>query len=104
MPTRAPPLIETPPFPEYPSGHGCATSSITRTLKRFFGTDEMEFGTESAFSKTTRNFTSFSQALEEVIDARVYSGIHFRTADVRGAVLGKKVANYAQEHFFEPDD
>ena len=95
------PLIETLPFPEYPSGHGCATSSIVRTLQRFFGTDQMEFDTESAYSKTTRNFTSFSQALEEVIDARVYSGIHFRTADVRGAILGRKVANYVQEHFFD---
>lgn len=98
------PLIETPPFPEYPAGHGCATSSIVRTLQRFFGTDQMDFGTESAYSKTTRTFTSFSEALEEVIDARVYSGIHFRTADERGAVLGRKVANYARQHFFEPDD
>ena len=64
----------------------------------------MSSARRASFSGTTRSFTSFSQAIEEIIDARVYSGIHFRTADVQGALLGKKVANYAQEHFFEPDD
>ncbi len=97
------PLMETPPFPEHPSGHGCASGSIAQTLKAFFGTDEMKFSGLSAVSKTTRKFTSFSQAIEEIVDARVYSGIHFRTADVQGALLGKKVANYVQEHFFESE-
>ncbi len=89
--------------PEHPSGHGCASGSIAQTLKAFFGTDEMKFSGLSAVSKTTRKFTSFSQAIEEIVDARVYSGIHFRTADVQGALLGKKVANYVQEHFFESE-
>ena len=97
-------LIPTPPFPEHPSGHGCGSGSIARTLQKFFGTDEMSYSAQSVFSGTTRSFTSFSQAIEEIVDARVYSGIHFRTADEQGALLGKKVANYAQEHFFEPDD
>ena len=52
----------------------------------------------------TRSFTSFSQALNEVIDARVYSGIHFRTADVQGARIGERVAEYAQEHYFEQEN
>ena len=97
-------LIPTPPFPEHPSGHGCGSGSIARTMQRFFGTDEMSYSAQSMFSGTTRSFTSFSQAIEEIVDARVYSGIHFRTEDEQGALLGKKVANYAQEHFFEPDD
>ena len=98
------PMIETPPFPEHPSGHGCASGSIVRTLQEFFGTDQMEFSALSAFSKTTRTFTRFSQAIGEIVDARVYSGIHFRTADVQGALLGRKVADYAQAHFFGQDD
>ena len=49
-----------------------------------------------------RSFDSFSEALEEIIDARVWSGIHFRTADVQGAVLGKKVAHYLQKNYLQP--
>ena len=40
--------------------------------------------------------------LKEVIDARVWGGIHFRTADTQGAVLGKKVAHYVEKHYFQP--
>jgi hypothetical protein len=43
-----------------------------------------------------------SDALEEVIDARVWGGIHFRTADVQGSVLGMKVAHYLRKHYFQP--
>jgi hypothetical protein len=70
-----------------------------RTLQRFFDTNRMTFSTNSLVSGTTRTFARFSQAKNEVIDARVYSGIRFRTADVQGVLLGKEVANYAQKHF-----
>ena len=50
----------------------------------------------------TRNFRSFSQALEEIIDARVWGGIHFRTADTQGAELGRKVARWERRHYFRP--
>ena len=42
--------------------------------------------------------------MKEIIDARVWGGIHFRTADVQGAVLGKKVAHYLEKHYFLPPD
>jgi hypothetical protein len=48
------------------------------------------------------NFDRFSDALKEIIDARAWGGIHFRTADMQGAVLGKKVAHYLQKHYFQP--
>jgi hypothetical protein len=44
----------------------------------------------------------FLVALKEIIDARVWGGIHFRTADVQGAVLGKKVVHYMKKHYFKP--
>jgi predicted oxidoreductase len=59
----------------------------------------------SAFSNkscTTRSFDRFSDANMEVIDSRVWSGIHFRTADTQGAVLGNKVAHYLDKHYFQP--
>jgi hypothetical protein len=72
------------------------------TLQNFFGTDKIAFSAHSNKSGTTRSFDRFSDALKEVIDVRVWSGIHFRTADVQGAGLGKKVARYMINHYFEP--
>lgn len=96
------PLIPTPPYPEHPSGHACLSSSFVRTLRDFFGTNQAEFSALSGFSGTTRSFSRFSEAIHEIIDARVYSGIHFRIADAQGAVIGKKVANWRKKHFFQP--
>jgi hypothetical protein len=73
-----------------------------QTLQNFFGTDKIAFSAFSNKSCTTRSFDRFSDAAKEVIDARVWAGIHFRTADVQGAVLGKKVAHYLEKHYFQP--
>src|SRR5213596_526197 len=92
----------TPPFPDHPSGHSCATSAFVHTLQNFFGTDRIGFSAFSNKSCTTRSFERFSDMLSEVIDARVWAGIHFRTADVQGSVLGNKVAHYLKKHYFQP--
>jgi hypothetical protein len=97
------PLV-TPGFPDHPAGHGCISGAIVHTLQNFFDTDKIAFSAFSNRTRTTRSFDRFSQALKEVIDARVWGGIHFRTADVQGAVLGKKVAHYLQKHYFQPVD
>ena len=96
------PLFATPPFPEHPSGHTCISGAVVETLQDFFGTDKIAFDTFSGFSNSTRSFERFSEAIKEIIDARVWAGIHFRTADVQGAVLGKKVARYLRKHYFQP--
>jgi hypothetical protein len=95
------PLV-TPGFPDHPSGHGCGSGAIVHTLQNFFGTDKIAFSGFSNKSRTTRSWDRFSIALKEVIDARVWGGIHFRTADVQGAVIGKKVAHWEEKHFFRP--
>jgi hypothetical protein len=96
-----PPLV-TPPFPDHPSGHACATSAFVHTLQNFFRTDKIAFSAFSNKSGTTRSFDRFSDALKEVIDARVWGGIRFRTADTQGAALGNKVAHYLKKHYFQP--
>jgi PAP2 superfamily len=101
-PVCNPPLLVTPSFPDHPSGHSCATSAFVNTLQNFFGTDKIAFSAFSNKSCTTRSFERFSDALKEVIDARVWAGIHFRTADMQGAVLGNKVAHYLEKHYFQP--
>lgn len=96
------PPLATPPFPDHPSGHACATGAFVHTLQNFFGTDKIAVSVYSSKSCTTRSFDRFSDMLKEVIDARVWAGIHFRTADRQGAVLGKKVAHYLKKHYFQP--
>ena len=100
-----PPLV-TPGFPDHPSGHTCISGAIVRTLQEFFGTDKVSFTAISNKCSPApcpaRTFDRFSDAIKEIIGARIWSGIHFRTADVQGAVLGKKVAQYLEKHYFQP--
>jgi hypothetical protein len=96
------PLLTTPPFPEHPSGHSCVSTAIVRTLRNFFGTDKVAFSAFSNLSQTTRSFSRFSDAIKEILDARVWGGIHFRTADMQGAVIGKKVAHRLKKDYFRP--
>ncbi|MGE5635594.1 MAG: vanadium-dependent haloperoxidase [Nocardioidaceae bacterium] len=104
--TDTTPPLATPNFPEHPSGHSCVSGAVLNAMRQFFGTDRVAFDVVSSrFPGTpaqTRHFDRFSQALEEVIDARVWGGIHFRTADTQGAVIGRKVVDWQREHYFRP--
>ena len=95
------PLIATPPYPENASGHSSLSGSIVATMQDFFGTDQIGW-TDTNNGGLTRSFTRFSQAIDEVVDARVWSGIHFRYADEQGARIGKEVARYRNKHYFDP--
>jgi hypothetical protein len=96
------PLLATPPFPDYPSGHSCATGSRMTTYQHFFGRDDVPFSASSVVTGTTRHFDSFSSAKAELIEARIWGGIHFRTADVDGEALGEAISKYGTSHFFRP--
>jgi hypothetical protein len=105
-----PPLV-TPPFPAYPSGHGCLSGAVLNTMADFFGSDKVPDGFDVVSGRSLngvlippRHFDRFSEVLKEVIDARVWGGIHFRTDDVHGAVIGKKVAHWVGKHYFQPLD
>jgi len=98
----APPL-STPQFPDHPSGHSCVSSASLGAMQEFFGTDKIAFDISSSrFPGQPRHFERFSHVLKEIIDARVWGGIHFRTADTQGAVIGKKVAHWERKHYFQP--
>jgi PAP2 superfamily len=93
----------TAPYPEHASGHLCLDGAHLRVLQMFLGTDEVQFGvTSSRFGGETRYFDRFSQPLEEIIEARIWAGLHYRTADVQAQLLGWNVANYMAEHYFQP--
>ena len=103
--TPTTPALITPPFPEHPAGHGCVSGAVLHTFRNFFGTNKVAFDVHSGrFPGQPRHFGRFTRALKEVIDARVWGGIHFRTADVQGAVIGKKVARHLRRHYFQPVD
>jgi len=88
------PLLPTPPVPEHPSGHAQVSTTIATMLALFFGTDNVAFSGYSRDTNTTRRFARFSDAAIDVINSRVWGGIHFRTADNQGAVEGAKLAAY----------
>jgi hypothetical protein len=101
--TATVPVLSTPGFPDHPSGHSCVSGATLNAMRDFFGTDRIAFDiVSSRFPTQPRHYESFSQALDEVIDARVWGGIHFRTADTQGALIGKKVAHWERKHFFHP--
>src|SRR6266508_5192630 len=105
VPVSGAPLV-TPGFPDHPAGHTCISGATVHALQAFFGTDKVSFTAVSNKCSpapcTSRSFDRFSDALKEIIDARVWGGIHFRTADVQGAVLGTKVVRYMEKHYFQP--
>jgi len=93
------PLIATPPYPDHPAGNPAFGTSVAVTLADFFGTDDMAW-TDTTNGGVTRSFTRFSDAGEDVVNARVWSGIHFRNADEQGAKVGRQVAKWRERHFF----
>ena len=95
-----PPLI-TPPYPDHPSGATAYASASMQALASFFGTDEMSFFTTSSrFPGEQRHFSRFSDWTNEVLEARIWSGIHFRNPDAQAAELGRKVERYIHKHQF----
>jgi hypothetical protein len=100
--------LATPPFPDHPSGHGCVSGATLGTMADFFGTDKVEITLRSGrtldgVAIQPRTFERLSDALDEVIEARIWGGIHFRTADETGAAIGKDVAHYVRHHYFRPE-
>jgi hypothetical protein len=72
-------------------------------LQMFFGTDGIGFDvTSSRFPGEPRHFDRFSDALAEIIEARIWAGLHFRTADVQAQILGRNVAEYMADNYFQP--
>jgi len=96
------PLISTPNHPSYPSAHACYTEATTESLRDFFATDHVTFTVDSTSTGTTHTFRKFSDLSKELVDARVWGGVHFRTDDTAGALIGRKVAKLLDKEFMRP--
>jgi hypothetical protein len=89
------PLLQTPPFPEYTSGHSVLSSAVAVVLTNFFG-DNFSFTdtSEEYFGLPSRKFNSFTDAAQEAAISRLYGGIHFRDACENGVEQGTRIGNY----------
>jgi hypothetical protein len=99
------PMLPTPPYPDSASGYNCVTGSMMNAADAFFE------GAPVAFSlvrivpdapEVTRNYDRFTDVIADTVDARVFQGIHFRTADEQGAEIGTNVAEWVVTNYFQP--
>jgi hypothetical protein len=110
-------LFATPGYPDEPSGYNCYTGGFWQSARYFFGTDKIAFsltspgvpanpaiGNPVGVAGSTRDYTRFTDVIDETINGRILNGFHFRTADVNGAWVGKKTAQWIDKHYFEPVD
>lgn len=89
------PLLQTPPFPEYTSGHSVISSAVAVVLTQFFGDNfSFEDTTEIEFGLPERKFKSFIQASQEAAVSRLYGGIHYRDAIDNGVLQGQEIGKY----------
>jgi hypothetical protein len=96
-------LLTTPAHPDYPSGHATYGGAAAEVLKAVLGGD----GVDASFTwpvpgGVTRTYASFSQMDREIIDARVWSGIHFRQTDEDSSALGHQIGDYAVKTWLRP--
>src|SRR5262245_19145427 len=106
------PLATTPNHQEYPSAHGCFTGSVMNAAENFFGTKKLTLNLtacsvpghpcSAAGGGVTHSFSRTQDALKEVIEGRIYGGMHYRTSVVHGIVVSNKVAHYVAKHYFLP--
>ena len=97
------PFITTPCFPSYPSNHGSAVNAASEVLRRLYGESEHAITlTNSAVPTITLQYDSFREICDDVSDARVYGGIHFRTDQRAGAHLGRAIGAAVYRHNLRP--
>jgi PAP2 superfamily len=98
------PLLSTPPHPDYPSGHNIYSGAMAEVIRRLVGSDQVSFGTALMLPTGVlpRNWASLSDAEKDVMGARIWAGIHFRTADEDGIELGHAIAENAVSSVLRP--
>jgi len=93
-------LAVTPAHPEYPAAHGCWTSATARMLEHFNGTKRVRFALDSMVTGTTHVFKKTDDLRAEIVNARVYGGMHYRNSVEVGATLGEQVADWVAANYF----
>jgi hypothetical protein len=97
----SPLLPATPNHPEYPSAHSCITPAGGRVLKRFLGTDEIDYTIPSLTGLGDRHFATPEDLQEEVGNARIWGGIHYRFSVMDGWGIARRVVDQVLDHHFK---
>jgi hypothetical protein len=96
-------LLESPPHPEYISGHACYSGAASEILKNFFGTDEMLFFVKGDYQNAEiKKYNSFSSCAQEIASSRLWGGIHYRFSNTKGLQTGKMIALYTFKNTLSP--
>ena len=101
------PLLTTPNHPEYPSAHGCVSSAVMGVLASVLKSQTINIDVPGATGggttlTTTQHFDTAQDLLQNVADARVWAGLHYRFSTTAGVNLGAQVSHYDLQHNFEP--
>ena len=96
------PLLPTPPFQEYPSAHSGVSSAAASVLAATYGSNTSFSVTSAGLPGAERAFASFPSAVQQVEDARIYAGFHFRFSCIDGATLGVQVAQWVTQTLMQP--
>jgi hypothetical protein len=96
-------LGAAPPHPENPSGHGCLSSAVAGTLEELFGPGQLDMAIRSSVTNTTRVYDDAEAWLDDVADARVWLGVHFRDSVDDGREIGSGVADAVADEFRPAD-
>jgi hypothetical protein len=96
------PLAITPAFPEYPSGHACATTAVANVMEDFFS-HELRIAARNVNTGEERFYTRARDVVDEVVEARMLLGVHFRAADEDGSDIGRRIARRIRTKFFKRD-
>ena len=99
------PFLQTPPYPDHSSGANCITGAVTTVLQRFFETDEIDFVVTSTAANllvNPRAYHRLSDVQKDMVEVRIYQGIHFRFADVDGRDQGTRVGHWTFQKFLRP--
>jgi hypothetical protein len=97
------PLLATPAHPEYPAAHGCTTGAEAEVFAEFLGTQHIRVTIPSTIPNiSARYYDSSNDLTKEIINARVWGGIHYRESVIKGANLGRQVAQWTLSRYFLP--
>lgn len=99
---RGPGPNTTPPFPAYPSGHSSFGTATFAMLRKVYGSDNVSFTLTSEERPNGRNYTTFTRAIAENGQSRIYLGVHWQFDNTRGQALGQRVADETFNNFLRP--
>jgi hypothetical protein len=96
------PLRPDPAYPEYPSGYNGFAAALTRVLERVFSTEQLQLTVISTAVPDVRHYDTGAALRQDVVDGRVWLGLHFRFADIASRDMGLRLTDWTLDHYFQP--